>query len=120
MSDADVTVAVLTSDGKILRKNPDGSYTPVEDRTDWARLESMSDEEITGIAKADPDNPLWTAQDWRKAEIVRAQPPKKAIHMNVDQDVLDWFKRQGRGYQTRINAVLRSYYEAHGREQDRR
>lgn len=120
MNNADTTVAVLTSDGKVLRKMPEGTYVPVGDQTDWARLEAMTDEEITAIADTDADNPRWSAEDWRKAEIVHAPPPKKSIHMNVDQDVLDWFKRQGRGYQTRMNAVLRSYYEAHGREQGRR
>jgi uncharacterized protein (DUF4415 family) len=39
-------------------------------------------------------------------------PPKTAISLRVDQDVLDWFKSQGDGYQTRINAVLRAFKEA--------
>lgn len=36
-------------------------------------------------------------------------PPKAAISLRLDADVLDWFKAQGPGYQTRINAVLRAY-----------
>jgi len=36
-------------------------------------------------------------------------PPKAAISLRVDADVLEWFKSQGPGYQTRINAVLRAY-----------
>ena len=41
-------------------------------------------------------------------------PPqiKKAVSIRLDQDVLDFFKAAGRGYQTRINAILRSYMEA--------
>ena len=39
-------------------------------------------------------------------------PPKTSISLRVDQDVLDWFKSQGSGYQTRINAVLRAFRDA--------
>jgi uncharacterized protein (DUF4415 family) len=38
---------------------------------------------------------------------------KKQLTIRLDEDVLDWLKNQGRGYQTRINAILRAYYEAH-------
>ena len=40
---------------------------------------------------------------------LKAVPPKAAISLRLDADVLDWFKAQGPGYQTRINAVLRAY-----------
>ena len=39
-------------------------------------------------------------------------PPKASISLRVDQDVLEWFKSQGDGYQTRINAVLRAFRDA--------
>jgi uncharacterized protein (DUF4415 family) len=39
-------------------------------------------------------------------------PPKTSISLRVDADVLEWFKAQGAGYQTRINAVLRAFKEA--------
>jgi uncharacterized protein (DUF4415 family) len=39
-------------------------------------------------------------------------PPKEAISLRVDQDVLDWFRAQGEGYQTRMNAVLRAFRDA--------
>jgi uncharacterized protein (DUF4415 family) len=45
---------------------------------------------------------------WDKADVVAA-PPKQAISFRVDQDVLNWFREQGPRYQTRMNAVLRSY-----------
>ena len=38
---------------------------------------------------------------------------KQQLTIRVDQDVLDWYKRQGRGYQTKINSLLRAYMEAH-------
>ncbi len=40
--------------------------------------------------------------DWYK-------PKKSDVHIKIDTDVLQWFKRQGKGYQTKINAVLREY-----------
>ena len=40
---------------------------------------------------------------------------KTQLTLRVDRDVVDWFKGQGRGYQTRINALLRAYKEAHGK-----
>lgn len=46
--------------------------------------------------------------DWDNVSIELPRP-KADLHMRVDRDVLDWFKRHGKGYQTRINAVLRSY-----------
>jgi uncharacterized protein (DUF4415 family) len=53
---------------------------------------------------------------WRNARVV-VPPGKKSIHLRVDADVLEWFKSQGRGYLTRMNAVLRSFMDAHRRDQ---
>jgi len=49
---------------------------------------------------------------WKRAEIVMP-PGKTSVHLRVDSDVFDWFKKQGEGHLTRMNAVLRSYAEAH-------
>jgi uncharacterized protein (DUF4415 family) len=43
---------------------------------------------------------------------LRPLPPKASISLRLDQDVLQWFKAQGPGYQTRINAVLRAFRDA--------
>ena len=43
---------------------------------------------------------------------LKPAPPKTSISLRVDQDVLAWFKAQGDGYQTRINAVLRAFRDA--------
>jgi uncharacterized protein (DUF4415 family) len=88
-----------------------------EDRTDWRRVDAQTEEELAAGIRADPDDeelePGWT----ERAMVLRPAERKKRITMWVDADVLDWFQRQGRGYQTRLNAVLRAYYEAahHGR-----
>ena len=78
-------------------------------KTDWAVVDALSDEEIEKAIRNDPDAvPL--DFDWSKAVLV-IPPKKKAISIRVDQDVLDYFKIEGPGYQRRINAVLRSYMQ---------
>jgi uncharacterized protein (DUF4415 family) len=74
----------------------------------------MTEAEIYANALADPDNPPTTSADWKNAKLVM---PKKKIPMSVrlDRDVLFWFRSFGKGYQTRINAVLRAYMMAHRR-----
>ena len=78
------------------------------DRTDWTRVDAMSDEEIEQAARSDPDNQPLDEEFFKHARIITPLP-KKAINLRVDEDVLAWFKQQGKGYQTRMNAVLRAY-----------
>jgi uncharacterized protein (DUF4415 family) len=64
------------------------------------------------------DAPELTPEMFAKAVVRRGLKPasrKRLITLRVDSDVLEWFKAQGRGYQTRINDLLRAYKEAHGR-----
>jgi len=78
-------------------------------KTDWAVVDALSDEEIEKAIRNDPDAvPL--DFDWSEAVLV-IPPKKKAISIRVDEDVLDHFKKEGSGYQRRINAVLRSYMQ---------
>jgi uncharacterized protein (DUF4415 family) len=50
---------------------------------------------------------------WKNAQLVMpGEKPKISVHLRVDPDVFDWFKRQGKGHLTRMNAVLRAYYQA--------
>ncbi len=79
--------------------------------TDWDRLRAMTEEDIERAIADDPD---WDGADvdWSKAVMMPPQI-KKAVSIRLDQDILDFFKAAGRGYQTRINAILRSYMEAH-------
>lgn len=79
--------------------------------TDWEVLRTMSDEEIRAGIDADPDTQVTNAAFWERASLVMAQP-KQTVTMRLDADILEWF-RQERGYQTRINAILRAYYESH-------
>lgn len=79
-------------------------------RTDWARVDAMTDEEIEAQMRDDPDWKDFIDIDWSDA--VAVYPiAKSAISIRLDSDVIDFFKAQGKGYQTRINAVLRRYME---------
>ena len=89
-----------------------------EDRTDWARVDAMTEEERERAIAADQDADVPSA-DWTKARLVLPQR-KESIHLRVDPEVLDWFRQQGRGYLTRMNAVLKAYYEAHRSARSRR
>lgn len=79
-----------------------------EDRTDWARVDAMTDEDIVAAMRDDPDWQDVIDIDWSKAVAVVPQQ-KTAISIRLDDDIIDFFKATGKGYQTRINAVLRHY-----------
>ncbi|MGX4773850.1 BrnA antitoxin family protein [Bradyrhizobium guangdongense] len=70
----------------------------------------MTDEELETSIANDPDWAEFKDIDWSDAVLVMP-PKKKAISIRVDEDVLDFFKREGEGYQRRMNAVLRSYMQ---------
>jgi len=74
-------------------------------KTDWARLDAMTDAEIDTS-----DIPELGADFFARAEL--RNPPKQPVTLRLDADVLDWFKGQGQGYQSRINKLLRLYMQA--------
>lgn len=75
--------------------------------TDWARLRRLKDEDIDFSDIPPVDRSLF------RKMVVRMPERKAALSIRLDPGIVSWFKKQGRGYQTRINAVLRSYVEAH-------
>ena len=80
-------------------------------QTDWERLDATTDEDIDLS-----DCPEITPSMFVKAVVRRGLKPvpnKAQVTLRLAQDVLDWFKAQGQGYQTQINALLRAYMEAH-------
>jgi uncharacterized protein (DUF4415 family) len=85
--------------------------TSSNSQTDWQRLDTMSDEDIDLS-----DCPEITPEMFAKAVVRRGLPVTKVkaqVTLRIDSDVLEWFKSQGRGYQTQINQLLRAYMEAH-------
>ena len=82
---------------------------PKKGKTDWDRLRAMSDDEIEAQRSGDPNFP---EIDWAEADVQLIEPVvKKPVSIRLDSDVIDYFKDAGRGYQTRINQILRSYME---------
>jgi uncharacterized protein (DUF4415 family) len=96
------------------KKRITGRSTPIrrpEGKTDWNRLAALDDGTIRKTIASDPDAaPIADAAWFRRAKIVLPEP-KKAVSIRLDRDVMEWFQRQGKGYQTRINAVLRAYVQ---------
>jgi len=79
-------------------------------QTDWERLAAMGDDDIDLS-----DIPELTPEMFAKSVVKRGLKEKEnkaQLTIRVDQDVLTWFKSQGRGYQTRINSLMRAYMEA--------
>ena len=79
-------------------------------RTDWNYLDRVTDAEIEAAMARDPAWADFKNVDWSDAVLI-IPPKKKAISIRVDEDVLDYFKKEGAGYQRRMNAVLRSYMQ---------
>lgn len=77
--------------------------------TDWDRVRSMTDAGLEATVASDPDE-AGMVVDWSSARVV-VPGPKETMTIRLDRDVLEFFKRSGRGYQTRINAVLRSFMD---------
>ncbi len=83
-----------------------------DEKAYWERLRKMPDSAI----RFTKDAPRTKPADWADAVAHRGLPElfrKLQIAIRVDEDVLEWFKAQGPGYQTRMNAVLREYRNAH-------
>ena len=90
-----------------MSKKPTSSTS----QTDWDRLDAMDDEDIDLS-----DIPEVTPELFARAVARRGLKPiesKKQVTLRLDADVLEWFRAQGRGYQTKINALLRAYADAH-------
>jgi uncharacterized protein (DUF4415 family) len=80
-----------------------------EDKSDWTGAAAMTEVEIEAEIAADPDEAGMQVNGAQAS--VELPQPKAVLNMRVDSDVLDFFRRQGKGYQIKINAVLRSYVE---------
>ena len=80
-----------------------------ESQTDWDALEEKTDEEIREAVEGDPDA-YFLDEDWfEAATFVDPSAEKERISIRLDKDILEFFRAGGRGYQSRINKVLREY-----------
>ncbi len=82
-----------------------------QSKTDWKRVDAMTDKDIDLT-----ETPEVSAEMFARAIVRRGLKPvsrKTQLTLRVDNDVLEWYKKQGAGYQTKINALLKAYMEAH-------
>jgi uncharacterized protein (DUF4415 family) len=78
--------------------------------TDLARIDAMRDEDIDTS-----DIPV-IDEDFFSRATIRLPERKTSVTLRLDKDVVDWYKKQGKGYQTRMNAVLKAYMKAAARK----
>ncbi len=104
-------------DGTYIVEHADGRLERQRSKTDWAKLDALTDADIEAAIADDPDWAEFTDLDWSTAVVMPSK--KKAISIRVDEDVLEFFKHEGEGYQRRINAVLRTYMQ-HSRKPKKR
>ena len=93
-----------------MRKKP----TSRKSETDLRRLHEMKDEDIDFS-----DIPPVPPEMFARGIVRRGLKPvvrKKQLTLRMDSDVIEWFKKQGQGYQTKINSLLRAYMEEHFRK----
>jgi len=76
---------------------------------DWGKAADMTKAGIEARVASDTDE-AGMVMDWANTTVELPQP-KAVLNMRIDREVLDYFRRTGKGYQSRINAVLRSYVE---------
>jgi uncharacterized protein (DUF4415 family) len=81
-------------------------FTKTNSKTGWNRVNALSDDDIDTS-----DIPELDASMFENAQI-RLPKHKEPVTLRLDADVLDWYRSTGKGYQTRINAVLRLYMES--------
>jgi uncharacterized protein (DUF4415 family) len=85
--------------------------TSKRSRTDWKRVDALKDEEIDLSDTREVSPEMFARAVVRKG--LKPAPSKAQLTLRLDSDVLEWFRKQGRGYQTKINALLRAYMDAH-------
>lgn len=80
--------------------------------TGWSEFDELDDKQIGDAVAGDRDAaPVGDDEFWKSANVI-VPVPKRAISIRIDEDVVAFFKKTGSGYQSRMNAVLRSYMEA--------
>jgi uncharacterized protein (DUF4415 family) len=74
------------------------------------RLEAMTEEQALRNALDDPDNQPITPEFWEQVKL-KAKRRKVPVYIRLDDDIVEFFKKEGDGYQSRINSVLRGYVD---------
>ena len=85
---------------KSIKKN-------LRSRTDIAKLRQKNDKNINY-----EDSPATTKEFWKDAKVHMPQH-KVHISLRLDEDIINYFREEGKGYQSRINAILKAYMNIH-------
>ena len=88
-----------------------------DDRTDWARVNATGGSRLEASIRADVDA-VHGEPDWTQS-VMSVPSPKDHINIRIDHDVLEWFKKNGRGYQTLMNNVLRAFVKTRRQSESR-
>jgi uncharacterized protein (DUF4415 family) len=80
--------------------------TKKRSKTNWAKIDALKDKDI------DTSDIPEQGKEFFKRAVIRLPESKTAVTIRLDRQVVEWFKKQGPGYQTRINALLRAYMES--------
>jgi uncharacterized protein (DUF4415 family) len=107
--------------GRVVRKTPEeikAMRERGEIRTDRERVRTFSVDEIERMAAEDPDNPFISDEDWSRAIVTRHRGPQKAptkrpVALRLSPDVLDYFRATGKGWQGKIDDILREWVRTH-------
>lgn len=94
------------------------SYTAAElkakrakSRTDLSRVDAITDEELERLVAEDKDE-RGIRPDWTQAKLVLPQA-KQSVHLRLDGEIIAFFRSQGKGHISRMQAVLKAYVDAH-------
>jgi uncharacterized protein (DUF4415 family) len=81
-----------------------------EDKTDWRKANALTGKKLDASIRADADD-IQEEPDWSRA-VMGVPAPKDHINIRIDHDVLEWFRANGKGYQTLMNNVLRAFVQS--------
>ena len=87
-----------------------------EDRTDWAKVNATIGAKLEASIRADV-NDVHGEPDWTRS-VMGVPAPKDHINIRIDHDVLQWFRSNGKGYQTLMNNVLRAFVQTRRQHQN--
>jgi len=88
-----------------------------ESRTDLSKVDAMSDEELERVIAEDEDE-RGIRPDWTRAKLILPQA-KQSVHFRLDQSIIDFFKADGKGHISWMQAVLNAYVDAHSQPRAR-
>jgi uncharacterized protein (DUF4415 family) len=82
-----------------------------ESRTNWEQVDALTEEGLERQIATDKDESM-LQPDWTQARLVLPEA-RQSVHLRLDREVVEFFRAQGKGHISRMQAVLKAYMEAH-------